>query len=95
MADLIDAEKYDLALSYSDISYSIELFDKETLVFRADIFEHLERNVEALECHEKFLEKDISNYRIWHDKGVVLRKLGRDEESEKCFAKAKELEEKE
>jgi tetratricopeptide (TPR) repeat protein len=91
MADLIDAEKYDLALSYSDISYSIELFDKKTLEFRADIFHYLERYIEALECHEKFLEKDISIGRIWNNKGVMLRKLGRDEESEKCFAKAKEL----
>jgi hypothetical protein len=95
MSELMHEEKYDLALSYSDISYNIELFDKETLEFRGEILLHLERNVEALECYEKFLEKDISIGRIWNNKGVVLRKLGRDEEADKCFVKAKELEENE
>ena len=31
-------------------------------------------------------------YLAWRHKGMVLKKLGGDEEAEKCFMKSKELE---
>ena len=40
---------------------------------------------EASECYKRFLEQEPNNYIVWHNLGITLCQLGRDEEALKCF----------
>ena len=40
---------------------------------------------EASECYRRFLEKEPHNYVVWHNLGITLCQLGRDEEALQCF----------
>jgi tetratricopeptide (TPR) repeat protein len=51
----------------------------------------LEMYGEALVIYDKALELDPKLALIWYNKGLTLHEPGRDEESEGCFYKAKEL----
>jgi len=41
---------------------------------------------EASECYRRFLEQEPSNYVVWHNLGIALCQLGRDEEALFTFA---------
>ena len=40
---------------------------------------------EASECYRRFLEQEPNNYVVWHNLGITLCQLGRDEEALQCF----------
>lgn len=40
---------------------------------------------EASECYRRFLEQEPNNYVVWHNLGIALCQLGRDEEALQCF----------
>jgi Flp pilus assembly protein TadD len=51
----------------------------------------LERYEEAIEALDKALELDPQFAYAWYNKGVVLEKLGKSDEAQVCYDKAKEL----
>jgi hypothetical protein len=40
---------------------------------------------EASECYRRFLEQEPNNYVVWHNLGITLCQLGRDQEALQCF----------
>ena len=40
---------------------------------------------EASECYKRFVEQEPSNYIAWHNLGITLCQLGRDEEALRCL----------
>ena len=40
---------------------------------------------EASLCYKRFLEQEPNNYVVWHNLGITLCQLGRDEEALQCF----------
>ena len=53
----------------------------------------LKKYEESVDCFDKSLTLDSKNPVVWELKGITLEQLGRDDEADQCFAKAKELEE--
>ena len=53
----------------------------------------LEQYEEAIACYDKAIKLYPVNSAAWKNKCTALKKLGRDEEAEQCFAKARELDE--
>lgn len=54
-----------------------------------------EKFEEALECFDEAISIDGTNPEFWTWKSFALKKLGRHEEAEQCFAKVKVAEERE
>ena len=52
-----------------------------------------EKHEEAITCYDNAIKLNPKNLAAYNGKGNSLRKLGRDEDAEQCFAKAKELDE--
>ena len=50
---------------------------------------HTREYPEALSSFKQALEIDPSRKEIWNEIGVILEKLGKREEAQICFAKAK------
>jgi tetratricopeptide (TPR) repeat protein len=46
--------------------------------------EGLNRTNDALTCYEKAIQIDPYNSEAWFNRGVALRKAGREQESDKC-----------
>jgi len=44
-------------------------------------------------CYDEAIKLYPVNSVAWYNKCIALKKLGRDEEAEQCFAKARELDE--
>ena len=58
----------------------------------ADALLHLDRADEALEKIDESKKMNDSSSIAWETKSEILKKLGRNEEAQKCYEKAKELE---
>ena len=48
----------------------------------------LGKDQEAIECYDKAISLDSTNWRAWSNKGNELAKLGKDEESIVCCSQA-------
>ena len=46
---------------------------------------------ESIACYDRVIKINPKKVSAWRYKGMVLKKLGEDEEAEKCFSKSKEL----
>ena len=51
----------------------------------------LEKDKDAITCYDEAIRINPKDSFAWRDKGNLLKRLGRDEEAEECFAKVKEL----
>jgi Flp pilus assembly protein TadD len=49
------------------------------------------RYEDALIYYDRAVELNPQNGKAWHDRGRLLENLGRKDEAEKCFKRAKEL----
>ena len=55
------------------------------------IFYNLNQYEKALEYYDKALKLEPNDAEIWNHKGFALDKLGRGDEAQNCFNKAKQL----
>jgi tetratricopeptide (TPR) repeat protein len=53
----------------------------------------LKKHEEAILCFDELIRLEPEHSSGWLNKGDSLKKLGKHEEAEQCFAKAKELDE--
>ena len=91
---LQDKEKYEEAIVCYD--NAIKLNPKNSAAPRnnkGNSLYALEKYEEAITCCDNAIKLNPKNLAAYNGKGNSLRKLGRDEDGEQCFAKAKELEE--
>ena len=91
---LQDKEKYEEAIVCYD--NAIKLNPKNSAAPRnnkGNSLYALEKYEEAITCHDETIRLNPEDPTAWYNKGIALKKLGRDEEAEQCFAKARELDE--
>ena len=97
---LFQLERYEEAIACFDDAIrlhnpgtitSIDLYS--VLNAKGIVFDAMGKYEEAIACYDE-INKFVPEYlEAWNQKGNALKKLGRDEEAEQCFAKAKELDE--
>ncbi|MBT3685891.1 MAG: tetratricopeptide repeat protein, partial [Nitrosopumilus sp.] len=76
---------YDESIMINDKSAYV-LFMKSKLLF------DLEKYKESIQFCDKAIKADPEDSDVWFCKGNSLKKLGKNEEAEICFVRAKELE---
>jgi tetratricopeptide (TPR) repeat protein len=83
-----DAEKRLIAIG-KELEKDIN--NSETWAAKAEILCSLRLHELALQCCDRSLAINPDNALTWVTKGIALNKLGRHDEAEEAFAKAKEL----
>jgi tetratricopeptide (TPR) repeat protein len=68
-----------------------DLNNSETWAAKADILCSMRLHELAVRCCDRSLAIDPDNALTWVTKGIALNKLGKHDEAEIAFAKAKEL----
>ncbi|MCX6673197.1 MAG: tetratricopeptide repeat protein [Methanothrix sp.] len=82
---LMDDEQYEPAIPLLDEALALEPEYAEAWAGKARALYFLERYEEALPRIERAITYDISNTNYWRIKGLILRQLGRQFESDMAF----------
>jgi tetratricopeptide (TPR) repeat protein len=82
-ADIVDTSSPESAVS--NISDPVELKERGNELFRQEKF------LDALDCYEKALAIDQFYTEAWFNKSIVLKKIGRPDQSKVCWGIYKRL----
>jgi tetratricopeptide (TPR) repeat protein len=88
---LAESHSYTYALSCFEQSMMI-LPNIHACIYKAFVLNRIVRYPEAIECCKKALELESDNYSVWYIMGDAYTGLGKQQDADACYAKAKELE---
>jgi tetratricopeptide (TPR) repeat protein len=76
------------------IGNNVVIKDIDTLICKANSYLELGQNTEAVDCINRFLERDPHNPIALAGKGDILERIGRQAEALQCYKKSVELDSK-